>query len=69
MTHAIISVKLSESFHKHEKKFTFYAANPSGWLWELGWGARESLTSQEHYTRDIFGHGNEAKGYGMDIEL
>lgn len=24
---------------------------------------------QEHYLRDLFGHGNEAEGFGMDIEL
>ncbi len=62
-----VAIQLGE--HSNDQALTFYAANPSGWLWELGWGARESLSSQEHYTRDIFGHGNEAKGYGMDIEL
>lgn len=38
-------------------------------LWEFGWGARHSTGQQEYYTRDIFGHGNEAAGYGMDIPL
>jgi 2,3-dihydroxyethylbenzene 1,2-dioxygenase len=45
---------------------SFYCSNPSGWLWELGWGARKRLAATEYYTGDIFGHGPEASGYGMD---
>jgi len=62
-----VAVQLGE--HSNDQALTFYAANPSGWLWEHGWGARASMSSQEHYNRDIFGHGNEAKGYGFDVEL
>lgn len=64
-----IDVALQLGKHANDEALTFYCANPSGWLWELGWGARKSPLHQEHYTRDIFGHGNEATGYGMDIPL
>lgn len=64
-----IDVALQLGKHANDQALTFYCANPSGWLWEFGWGARPAPTQQEYYTRDIFGHGNEAAGYGMDIPL
>ncbi|AKQ42932.1 dihydroxy naphthalene/biphenyl dioxygenase [Aurantiacibacter atlanticus] len=64
-----IDVALQLGKHANDQALTFYCANPSGWLWEFGWNARTAPTQQEYYTRDIFGHGNEAAGYGMDIPL
>lgn len=64
-----IDVALQLGKHSNDEALTFYCANPSGWLWEFGWGAKKAPAQQEHYTRDIFGHGNEASGYGMDLPL
>jgi 2,3-dihydroxyethylbenzene 1,2-dioxygenase len=64
-----IDVALQLGKHANDQALTFYCANPSGWLWEFGWGARQAPSQQEYYTRDIFGHGNEAAGYGMDVPL
>jgi 2,3-dihydroxyethylbenzene 1,2-dioxygenase len=64
-----IDVALQLGKHANDQALTFYCANPSGWLWEFGWGARTAHAQQEYYTRDIFGHGNESAGYGMDIPL
>ncbi|WP_375210863.1 VOC family protein [Hyphococcus sp.] len=64
-----IDVALQLGKHSNDQALTFYAANPSGWLWEFGWGAREVLRNSEYYREDIFGHGNEATGYGMDVPL
>ena len=64
-----IDVALQLGKHSNDKALTFYAGTPSGWLWEMGWGARKSMPQTEYYRGDIFGHGAEAKGYGMDIEL
>ena len=64
-----IDVALQLGKHSNDQALTFYMATPSKWLLELGWGARKTLPQQEYYTGDIFGHGPEAKGYGMDIEL
>ena len=66
---AKIDVALQLGKHANDEALTFYCANPSGWLWELGWGGRKAPNQQEYYTRDIFGHGNEAPGYGMDLPL
>jgi 2,3-dihydroxyethylbenzene 1,2-dioxygenase len=64
-----IDVALQLGKHANDEALTFYCANPSGWLWEFGWGAKKAGPQQEHYLRDLFGHGNEAEGYGMDIPL
>ena len=64
-----IDVALQLGKHANDQALTFYMANPSGWLVELGWGARKALTQQEYFTGDIFGHAPEAKGYGMDLDL
>ena len=63
---ANIDVALQLGKHSNDQMLSFYCANPSGWLWELGWGARKRLAATEYYTGDIFGHGPEASGYGMD---
>ena len=64
-----IDVAIQMGKHANDQAMTFYAGNPSGWLWEMGWGARTPPTSQEHYRGDIFGHQPEASGYGMDVAL
>ena len=64
-----IDVALTLGKHSNDQALTFYMATPSGWLLETGWGARPRLPQQEYYTGDIFGHHNEASGYGMDVEL
>lgn len=62
-----VAIKLGK--HSNDQAYTFYMATPSGWLLELGHGARKAMRQQEYYTGDIFGHGTEAKGYGMDVEM
>ncbi len=34
------NVKVQLGRHNNDRMFSFYAENPSGWLFELGWGAR-----------------------------
>lgn len=47
------TVKVELGRHNNDRMISFYARNPSGWYFELGWGARmvdpESF-SVEHYT-------------------
>ncbi|MAA73356.1 MAG: 2,3-dihydroxybiphenyl 1,2-dioxygenase [Salinisphaeraceae bacterium] len=64
-----IDVALQLGKHSNDQALTFYSATPSGWLMELGWGARKALAQQEYYGGDIFGHKPETGGYGLDIEL
>lgn len=64
-----IPVAIGLGKHSNDQAFTFYHANPSGWLWEVGWGARKATEQAEYYVSDIFGHGVETQGYGLDLEL
>lgn len=64
-----LDVALQLGKHANDHALTFYVANPSGWLCELAWGSRPALTQQEHYRSDVFGHQNEASGYGTDIPM
>jgi 2,3-dihydroxybiphenyl 1,2-dioxygenase len=38
--HSQGNVKVALGRHNNDRMFSFYAENPSGWLFELGWGAR-----------------------------
>ncbi len=74
MTHDIVKARkipiaMGLGKHSNDQAFTFYFGNPSGWLWELGWGARKATHQSEHYVGDIFGHKVESKGFGMDLDL
>ncbi len=64
-----IPVALQLGKHSNDKAFTFYSASPSGWLMELGWGASKSTGQQEYHVLDMFGHGPEATGMGLDLKL
>lgn len=64
-----IDVALQLGKHANDKALTFYHATPSGWLCELGWGGVKAPAQQEYYRSDIFGHGIEATGYGLDVKL
>jgi hypothetical protein len=36
--------------------YSFYFINPSGFMCEIGWGARPSSHQSEFFQRDTFGH-------------
>jgi 2,3-dihydroxyethylbenzene 1,2-dioxygenase len=42
--------------HANDHMYSFYFANPSGFMCEIGWGARPSTHQSEYYIRDTFGH-------------
>jgi len=64
-----IPVALQLGKHSNDKALTFYSASPSGWLMELGWGASKAAAQQEYHLLDVFGHGPEAAGLGLDVKL
>ena len=64
-----IDVAIGLGKHSNDQMLSFYMANPSGWLWEYGSGARKSTHQSEYYVADVWGHGVEATGYGMDLEM
>lgn len=55
--------------HANDQALSFYHQCPSGWLVELGWGARKAPDQEEYYPADVFGHGMETRGMGMDLEM
>lgn len=42
--------------HSNDQMYSFYVISPSGWMNELGWGARSATHQSEYYQRDTFGH-------------
>jgi 2,3-dihydroxyethylbenzene 1,2-dioxygenase len=63
-----IPIAMQLGMHANDEVFSFYCANPSGWMFELGWGGRDAPAQQEYFRRDIFGHETGAKGYGIDFD-
>ena len=64
-----IPVAIQPGKHSNDQMWSFYMGNPSGWLWEYGWGARKATYQSEYYVADMWGHGIEATGFGMDLEM
>jgi 2,3-dihydroxyethylbenzene 1,2-dioxygenase len=59
-----IPVAMALGVHSNDRVLSFYAANPSGWLWEFGTpSGKPAPMQQEYYREDIFGHQIEARGY------
>ena len=74
MTHDLVQasnypVMISLGKHANDHMFSFYAASPSGFLIEVGWGGRPATHQSEYYTRDTYGHVfSRAMGPGMSID-
>lgn len=62
-------VAVQLGMHSNDQMLSFYAGNPSGWAWELGWGGCDAPAQQAYHTRDVFGHAAEAPGYGFDVPM
>jgi 2,3-dihydroxyethylbenzene 1,2-dioxygenase len=51
-----IPVGIEPGRHANDQMYSFYFMNPSGFMSEVGWGARASTHQSEYYQRDTFGH-------------
>lgn len=51
-----IPVTMTPGRHANDHMYSFYFLNPSGWMCEIGWGAREATHQSEYYQRDTYGH-------------
>jgi 2,3-dihydroxybiphenyl 1,2-dioxygenase len=58
-----VPVAISLGKHSNDHMYSFYFRNPSGWIWEYGWGARPATHQSEYYTEDMFGHQMESGGF------
>jgi 2,3-dihydroxybiphenyl 1,2-dioxygenase len=61
-----LPIAIQPGKHANDHMFSFYVANPSGWLWEYGYGGRSATYQSEYYIRDIWGHDQGDVGFGMD---
>jgi hypothetical protein len=69
MTHDLvrnqkIPVTIRTGKHSNDHMYSFYFRNPSGWMIEYGWGARNATYQSEYFTQDIYGHQPEDGGFG-----
>jgi len=53
---AEIPVAIAPGRHANDHMYSFYFLNPSGWMIEVGWGARPASHQSEYYQRDTYGH-------------
>ncbi|MGB5948343.1 MAG: VOC family protein [Parvibaculum sp.] len=51
-----IPIAIAPGRHANDHMYSFYFLNPSGWMCEIGWGARAATHQSEYYQRDTYGH-------------
>ena len=51
-----VPVAIAPGRHANDHMYSFYFTNPSGWMCEVGWGARPATHQSEYYQRDTYGH-------------
>ena len=51
-----IPITMMPGRHANDHMYSFYFMNPSGWMCEIGWGARDATHQSEYYQRDTYGH-------------
>lgn len=49
-------VAIAPGRHANDHMYSFYFINPSGWMCEIGWGARNATHQSEYYQADTYGH-------------
>jgi 2,3-dihydroxyethylbenzene 1,2-dioxygenase len=59
-----VPVAITPGKHSNDHMYSFYFRNPSGWMFEYGWGGRPATFQSEYYVADVYGHQPEAGGFG-----
>jgi 2,3-dihydroxybiphenyl 1,2-dioxygenase len=59
-----IPVAITPGKHSNDHMYSFYFKNPSGWMFEYGWGARPATYQSEYFGEDIYGHQMQADAFG-----
>jgi hypothetical protein len=60
-----IPVTIKPGKHSNDHMYSFYFRNPSGWMFEYGWGARSATHQSEYYVEDVYGHQPENGGFDI----
>ena len=63
-----VPVHILPGKHSNDHMFSFYFQNPSGWMFEYGYGGRPATHQSEYYVEDIYGHQPEAGGFDASPE-
>lgn len=63
-----IPVTIKAGKHSNDHMYSFYFRNPSGWMFEYGWGGRPATHQSEYYVQDIYGHQPEDGGFGDVVQ-
>jgi len=61
-----VPVAVTPGKHSNDHMFSFYLRNPSGWLFEYGYGGRPATHQSEYYIEDMYGHQMEGAGFNVD---
>ena len=61
-----VPVTITPGKHSNDHMYSFYFRNPSGWMFEYGWGARPATFQSEYFNGDIYGHQMQADAFGVD---
>jgi len=64
-----IPVGIEPGRHANDQMYSFYFLNPSGFMSEIGWGARAATHQSEFYQSDTYGHASVpgVVSPGMDV--
>jgi 2,3-dihydroxyethylbenzene 1,2-dioxygenase len=62
-----VPVEVTLGKHSNDHMYSFYFRNPSGWMFEYGWGGRPATHQSEYFVEDMYGHHPEAGGFGIEI--
>ena len=63
-----VPVHILPGKHSNAHMFSFYFQNPSGWMFEYGYGGRPATHQSEYYVEDIYGHQPEVGGIDASPE-
>lgn len=61
-----VPVTITPGKHSNDHMYSFYMRNPSGWVFEYGFGGRPATYQSEYYVEDIYGHHPESGGFDVD---
>ncbi len=61
-----VPVTITPGKHSNDHMYSFYLSNPSGWMFEYGYGGRPATYQSEYYVEDMYGHRPEAGGFGAE---
>lgn len=70
LTHDLIQrnnvpISISLGKHSNDHMYSFYFQNPSGWMWEYGYGARPATYQSEYYSEDVYGHQMDPSAFDL----